>query len=177
MVVDFAIDGTAESCYIRLFTPPIDLPFTLPERYQLALGRGVRLTEGRDAVLFAYGPMMLAQAVEASRSLSEQGVGLSVVNLPWLNRIDRDWLQSTVDGVEAVVTLDDHYVDGGQGDMVLSALASLDAPYPGRARKLGVTDVPRCGTNDEVLAAHGLDARSIADAVLGLVRAPAGTAG
>jgi hypothetical protein len=35
---------------------------------------------------------------------------------------------------------------------------------------LGVTDVPVCGTNDEVLAAHGLDAASIARVVRDLTR-------
>jgi transketolase C-terminal domain/subunit len=44
---------------------------------------------------------------------------------------------------------------------VLAALAA-DAPEAAsRVHKIGVTDVPKSGGNDEVLRAHGLDAESI----------------
>jgi transketolase len=52
-------------------------------------------------------------------------------------------------------------VTGGQGDAVLSALA-VDAPEAAsRVHKIGVTEVPKSGGNDEVLRAHGLDAEGI----------------
>jgi transketolase len=69
----------------------------------------------------------------------------------------------------AVVTLDNHYVTLGQGVMVAAALAR------NRQRadvlSLGLTDVPACGTNAEVLAHHGLDAPSIAKAVRSCIHA------
>ena len=62
-----------------------------------------------------------------------------------------------------VVTLDNHYVTLGQGVMVAAALART------RARtdiiSIGLTDVPACGANAEVLAHHRLDAASLARAV------------
>ena len=60
-----------------------------------------------------------------------------------------------------LVCLDNHYTDGGQGDAVLRAAAAM--PGSRRIIRLGVESVPVCGTNDEVLRAHGLDAASIAD--------------
>ena len=42
------------------------MPFELPADYRLEPGRGVALTEGEDAVLFAYGPVMLSQAFKAA---------------------------------------------------------------------------------------------------------------
>jgi transketolase len=67
--------------------------------------------------------------------------------------------------VKAVITLDNHYVEGGQGQMIGAAIARLGLASPPVVRHLGVTDIPVCGTNDEVLAAHGLDAASITGAV------------
>ncbi len=53
-----------------------------------------------------------------------------------------------------IVVLDNHWIRGGQGDAVRAALP--DAPV----EIIGVDRVPECGTNDEVLRAHGLDAAS-----------------
>jgi len=82
------------------------------------------------------------------------------VNLPWLNRVDVEWLRTLLANVRLVCTLDNHYVAGGQGDRLCSALA--EAGLATRVLKLGVTDVPPCGTNAEVLRACGLDATSLA---------------
>ena len=86
-----------------------------------------------------------------------------MINLPWLNRVDSGWLKDSVQGYPWVFTLDDHYVVGGQGDLLLSRLAELTLNPRPRARKLGVRDIPACGANDEVLRAHRLDAESLAE--------------
>jgi transketolase len=69
-----------------------------------------------------------------------------------------------IDRRKVVVTLDNHYVRGGQGEMIAAAIASL-APDPSPAvTRIGVTSLPECGTNDEVLAHHGLDVAALARA-------------
>jgi transketolase len=85
------------------------------------------------------------------------------VNLPWLNRIDADWLRETVGGARCVVTLDNHYISGGQGERIAAALAGLNLGV--KWIPLGLTALPHCGQNPEVLAAHGLDRASIAESI------------
>ena len=165
MAVDFCVNQNPQSSYLRLTPLPIEIPYQLPEDYRLTLGKGIALTEGDDAVMFGYGPVMLSQAVQASRDLERQGIGLKIVNLPWLNTVDPEWLADIVGSHAWVFTLDDHYVIGGQGDMILIQLAQLDLETPPRARKLGVDRIPECGSNDDVLHAHGLDAGGIAATV------------
>jgi hypothetical protein len=54
--------------------------------------------------------------------------------------------------------------------MLLAELAELDLrPLP-RARRLGVTRIPMCGGNTEVLKAHGLDAEGLAEEIRAAVR-------
>jgi transketolase len=77
--------------------------------------------------------------------------------LPWLNRVDAGWLKQTIDESRTVITLDNHYVHGGQGEMVAAAVAELGLAPPVRVSRIGVTHLPECGTNDEVLAYHRLD--------------------
>jgi transketolase len=162
LAVDYALsDAVRSSVYLRLVSVPWDVPFELPREYRLVEGRGVELIAGRDAVLFAYGPVMLGEAVKAAGMLRERhGFSLGVFNLPWLNRVDLEWLTDVVAGVAAVFTLDNHLIAGGQGDMLLRAIAERSLG-PKIARRLGVEGVPLCGQNHEVLRAHGLDAEGL----------------
>ena len=162
LAVDYCINGTSESCYLRLVSILVQVPYTLPEGYALTEGRGAVLREGADAVVFGYGPIMLAQAMKAAEQLDrDHGVALKVVNLPWLNRVDPDWLRETIGRCGAVFTLDNHYVGGGQGQMLLATLAELDLAQSVSARRFGVTRIPDSGGNVEVLEAHALDGASL----------------
>jgi transketolase len=159
--VEYCLRGTPESCYLRLVSIPCQVPYRLPTDYRLREGRGVALTEGDDAILFAYGPVLLAQACEASALLRKRGIGLTVINLPWLNRVDDSWLRDAVGQCGHLFTLDDHYVAFGQGQMLAARVAALGLSGVG-VRQLGVTGLPVCGQNAEALVAHGLDAASLA---------------
>ncbi|HZO24412.1 MAG TPA: transketolase C-terminal domain-containing protein [Chloroflexota bacterium] len=169
----YALTESGQSVYLRLVSIPCSVPYTLPDDYEFVVGRGVALTEGDDAVLIGYGPVLLPQAFEAARLLRERGIGLKVVNLSWLNRIDSQWLRETVDGYRVLVTLDNHYVWGGQGEWLVCQVARLGLASPPRAVPLGVREIPACGTNDEVLRYHGLDAESLADTIASSLGAPA----
>ena len=164
--LDFCVNTTPSSCYIRLVSIPAEIPYALPADHRLSLGRGVVLREGRDAALIGYGPVLLTQAYRAAELLArEAALEVAVIDLPWLNRVDRDWLADVAGRYPWLFTLDNHYLHGGQGQMILAALAELPGrPLP-RTRRLGVTRIPLCGGNIEVLEAHGLDAAGIAEQV------------
>jgi len=159
--VAYAVHHAAGSCYLRLTSIPVETPFELPANYRLEPGRGTVLRQGRDAVVIGYGPVLLTEAMLAAEQLSStQGREVTIVNLPWLNRVDVEWLRDLLADVRLVCTLDNHYVVGGQGDRVCSALVESGAST--RVLKIGLTDIPPCGTNAEVLRACGLDAASLA---------------
>lgn len=165
--VDMAVEWCASrpdgSVYLRLVSIPCAIDFTLPDNYCLNEGHGVVLQEGTDIVLFAYGPILLPEALAAAKKLEALGVTLKVVNCPWLNRIDGGWLRRTIGTSRLVVTLDNHYRDSGQGAMIAAAIAENGISTS--VLRLGIRGIPECGRNDEVLAAHGLDAVGIAAAI------------
>ena len=114
------------------------------------------LKPGHDVALVGYGPVLLSNAWHAADELAAKASSAAVINLPWLNRIDDDWVSEVLGRFPLVVTLDNHYVTLGQGVMIAAALARNRQRAD--VRSLGLTDVPACGTNAEVLAHHGLDA-------------------
>jgi transketolase len=147
-----------ESAYLRLVSVKWPMPFACPPGHTPRLGQGWTAREGADALIVGYGPWMLANAFHAAEELQTRtGIAARVVALPWLNRIDRAWLRETIGTRRAVVTLDNHYVHGGQGDMVAAAIAELAIDPAVHVTRIGVEELPECGTNDEVLAYHRLD--------------------
>lgn len=154
------------SSYLRLVSIPCAVPYRLPDDYRLTEGRGVTLRDGTDAVFISYGPVMLSEAWRAAEQLeTRHGLRVKLINLPWLNRIDAAWLRDAVQGCRWLFTLDDHYVAGGQGQMIAAAIARLGLMIPPQIHHFGVEEIPHCGQHDEVLRAHGLDAASLAAVV------------
>jgi len=157
LLLDWCINETSGSCYLRLVSLPWEIPFQLPAGYRPKLGQGITLVDGTDAVVIAYGPILLRAAVEVAASLlKEKGVRIKVVNLPWLNRIDSEWLRTTIGNCGRVFCLDNHYLIGGQGEIISHAVAGW-ASGRVRIQHIGISDFPPCGTIQEVLTGVHLD--------------------
>jgi transketolase len=147
----WAVEDAAESVAIRLAIGRSPRRIELSEG-QTAPGCGAVLHEGRDALLFAYGPVMLHEALTAAESLGDR---LQVVNMPWLNRIDARWLAELAEPFGEVFVVEDHSPVGGLGDAIRRV---LDRPLT----VFGVDGWPACGTPPEALRYHGLDGSSLA---------------
>ena len=150
------------STYLRLCALPVELPFSTPAERELREGCGASVRRGGDALLIGYGPVMLTQAYLAAELLAENhGIELEVASLPWLNRVDAAWLREVLADRPWLFTIDDHYLANGQGQLLAATLADLGL-HTVRVHRFGVRGWPACGAPDEVLAHHGLDARSLA---------------
>jgi len=166
MVLEYAVEENPESTYIRLVSIPCEIPYTLPPGYTLKKGEGVVLTEGDDVIIFAYGPVMLPQAYIAAEILkTEHGVNVKVVNMPWLNTINAIWLKEVIGNIKKICTLDNHLISGGQGERIGSAITQLGLNNIS-FKMLGLTEIPACGLNDEILEYYKINAKNIIARVL-----------
>jgi transketolase len=161
----WCVHEASQSCMMRLAISPSPRTIPLPNNYQFSYGRGTVIAEGRDAVLFAYGPVMLNEAMTAAETLQDRNISLKVINMPWLNQIDAGWFEQSIAGCKAVFVLDNHSQYGGLGDRVLNTAQNLDGLRSKRIIKFGLTEYPACGTPPEVLAYHQLDGKSLADKI------------
>ncbi len=167
MLLEWCVQEAEGNCALRLVIGPSPRAITLPGDYRPEPGRGVELSGGREALMLAYGPVMLHEALVAAELLDKRGIGLKVVNLPWLNRVDRDWLAGVLEGIPALYVLEDHHPAGGLGDAILSALVPAGLLDGRRFAKLAVEELPAWGTPPEVLRYHGLDGASLARRIQG----------
>lgn len=170
LAIRWAVEQNPGSTYLRFVNVPLDLPYALADDYALSVGRGATLRRGTDVAIVGYGPVLLTHAMRAADELQAEGVSAAVIDLPWLNRIDDAWVRETLGAFPHVVTLDNHYLEFGQGVMVAAALARTGVTADLTA--LGLAEIPACGSNADVLAYHGLDAPSIARAVRAKARVP-----
>jgi transketolase len=163
LLLDWCLETHDGPSFLRMASLPAEIDWDVPAGWGCEVGKGFEIAPGSDAVLIGSGPILLAQAVKASRALAGKGVGLAVMNLPWLNRIDAGWVASLAKGRKLLVTLDDHYLDGGQGEKVMAALARAGVAI--KTLNLGLSAVPPSGQPAEVLERIGLDAAGIASSV------------
>jgi len=166
----WCVNEATQSCMMRLAISPSPRTISLPDDYQFVLGKGTVVNNGQDAVLFAYGPVMLNEAMVAAETLQGQNFSLKVISFPWLNRIDEDWFKENVADYETIFVLDNHSQFGGLGDQILNIAQKLDGLRAKKYIKLAITEYPACGTPPEVLAYHKLDGKSIAASIMQTVR-------
>lgn len=169
LCVNWAVDDNDDASYIRLVSLPWPVPFTTPADFKMTRGQGYAITEGKDVAIIGYGPVLLTEAYHAAAALADQDISAKVINLPWLNTVDTGWLAGQLEGINALLTLDNHYLIGGQGERVLASMATAGLLDGRKAASMGIDCVPHSGTNDEVLSAHGLDRDSIIEKVRSLI--------
>ncbi len=162
----WCVNEASQSCMMRLAISPSPRTIPLPDDYQFTYGQGTVIIDGRDAVLFAYGPVMLNEALVAAETLQKQNFSLKVINLPWLNRINEEWFKESLADCDTIFVLDNHSQYGGLGDQVLNTAQKIDATRSKRFINFGLTEYPACGTPPEILAYHKLDGKSIAASIL-----------
>jgi transketolase len=157
----WAVEQAEGNVAIRLAIGPSPRSIELP-RVQPSPGRGTVLHEGADALLFAYGPVMLHEALNAAEALDRR---LQVVNMPWLNRVDAQWLSELVEPYGELFVVEDHAPVGALGDALRRELEGRSVTV------FGVEGWPACGTPVEALRFHGLDGASLADRIALALRA------
>ena len=113
----------------------------------------------------------LHEALAAAERLSGEGVEARVIDLYSVKPADAETLRAAAEETGALVTVEDHWAEGGLGDAVLSALAETGALVP--VKKLAVRDLPGSGTPEELLHGAGIDADAIAAAAAALARSGA----
>jgi transketolase len=143
---------------MRLAIGPSPRRIELPEA-AVVPGRGTILREGADALLFAYGPVLLHEALTAAETLAARGRQIQVINMPWLNRVDAVWLGELFDQFDELFVLEDHAPVGALADSLRRELGSHPLTV------FGVEGWPACGTPLEALRFHGLDGASLADRI------------
>jgi transketolase len=132
------------------------------ESFEIGGSKVVRSSDDDQLVIVAAG-ITLHEALEAAGALAGEGIAVRVVDCYSVKPIDAAGLRDAAKAAgNKVLTVEDHWPEGGLGDAVLEVFAEVD-DHP-KVVKLAVRDMPTSGKPAQLLAAAGIDADHIADA-------------
>jgi transketolase len=156
--------------YLRTTRADTEVIYPPNTEFEIGGSRLLRASEHDDVTIAAAG-ITVHEAVEAARRLADDGIRVRVVDVYSLKPIDRAGLVESVTATHGrLVTVEDHWPEGGLGDAVLAALA--DSGLSLHAVRLAVRNLPGSGRPAELLHAAGIDADAIAEAVRSLLNTP-----
>jgi transketolase len=137
---------------------------------EFPIGGSRVLRQGEDLAIVAAG-ITLHESLKAADRLIAEGIDARVIDLYSVKPVDIETLRAAAEATSGrIITVEDHWAEGGIGDAVLEALS--DGELPARVVRLAVRELPGSGKPPELLAAAGIDAEHIADAARKLVGAP-----
>jgi len=159
--------NTKGICFVRVSRPATPIIYNNQDQFSIGQARIVRRSDA-DQVLVVAAGVTLVEAVKAADTLAAKGINIRVMDPFTIKPLDT---KSVVDNAAAcggrVITVEDHYPEGGLGDAVLAAVASSRNII---VRKLAVNAVPRSGPPADLLEMFGISANNIVTAVNDVIK-------
>jgi transketolase len=163
-----AMADTKGIVFLRTLRPNTPVIYDADEEFAIGGSRVVRSSDDDEVTLVGAG-VTLHEALRAAEKLAEEGISARVIDLYSIKPIDTATLTAAAEATGRIVTVEDHFPEGGIGEAVVGALADSDERP--RVVQLAVREMPRSGKADELLSAYGIDAEHIAAAARQLVAA------
>jgi len=141
-------------------------PIITTDKTPFEIGKAYVHAEGRDVTIIATG-VMTYHALMAAEKLFKEGVDAEVVHVPTIKPLDSVTILRSVEKTKAVITVEEHQINGGLG----SAIAELLGEYmPTPMKRLGIKDMfGQSGTPDELFEHYGITAKHITFATMELM--------
>jgi transketolase len=142
--------------YLRFGRPAV-ANFTNPSQ-KFEIGKAVTLNEGTDVTIFATGHLVW-EAIQAGEQLEQEGISAEIINIHTIKPIDKKAILESAKKTKAIVTAEEHMLNGGMGDSIAQILAR---ELPTAMEMIGVDDTfGESGTPAQLLEKYGLNAKNI----------------
>ncbi len=144
--------------YIRFGRAAV--PVIHDETFKFQMGKGEVLKDGTDVAIIANG-LMVAEALEAGKTLKELGISARIINMATIKPLDEELVLRAAADCGRIITCEEHSIIGGLGEAVCSLLSEK---YPTPVRRIGVNDeFGHSGPAGALLKQFGLSAEHIVE--------------
>jgi transketolase len=151
-------------CFLRTSRPKTPVIYKNEEAFPIGGAKVVRQGPGDKVTIVAAG-VTLFEALKAADALKNEGVGVTVIDAYSVKPLGKDVIRGAAEKTnKLVLTVEDHYLEGGLGDAVAGELSKDGI----KVHKLAVSELPHSGKPEELLAKYGIDAAAIVKTVKGL---------
>lgn len=128
------------------------------EDYKFEIGKGVQICDGEDITIVATG-LCVEMAINASKLLKAEGISARVINIHTIAPLDNDIIAKASKETGAIVTVEEHYIQGGLGSAVCEAVCKTN-PCP--VSIIGTDRFGQSGKPQELFVEYGLTPENIA---------------
>ena len=112
------------------------VPVIYDENTEFVIGKANRLREGKDVAIIANGDTVRL-AIQAAEELEAQGITARVLDMHTIKPLDVEAVQSCIDEIGKIVTVEDHNILNGLGSAVCEVAAEAGK---GRVKRIGIQD-------------------------------------
>jgi transketolase len=142
--------------YIR--TTRMGTPFIYDQKEKFPIGGSKVLKKSQqDAATVIGAGITVHEALKAYEILKKDGISIRVIDLYSVKPVDAATLESAAVETGRLVTVEDHYAEGGIADAVREALTTTGVPL----YALAVRKKPKSGKPDELLSFEEIDHTAI----------------
>ncbi|MFI0419233.1 transketolase [Spongiactinospora sp. 9N601] len=146
--------------YLRTTRGATPVIYDADEHFPIGRCRVLRTSPDDLATIVAAG-VTVHEALAAADELAQEGIRVGVIDLYSVKPLDIEALRAAATTTGNLITVEDHWPEGGLGEAVLSAVADLGP----RVIKLAVRQMPGSATPREQLRDAGIDRDAIRDTV------------
>ena len=151
-------------CFLRTSRPKTPVIYGNDEQFPIGGAKVLRQGSGDKLTVVAAG-ITLFEALKAADTLKAEGIGITVIDAYSVKPLAKDVIKGAAQKTHNVVlTVEDHYPEGGLGDAVAGELSADGI----KVHKLAVFELPRSGKPEELVAKYGIDANAIVQKVKSL---------
>ncbi len=148
--------------YIRFTRDNTPVMTTVETPFEFGKAQTFWISENPQAAIFATG-YMVYHALVAAKELEDEGINVLVTNFHSIKPIDEEAIINIAKETRAVVSVEDHQVDGGFGSAIAEVLAKN---HPTPQEFIGLQNIfGESGTISELLTKYGMDKNAIKEAV------------
>jgi transketolase len=149
-------------CFLRTSRPKTPVIYGNDEKFPIG---GAKVLREGDRVTIVSAGVTLFEALKAADSLKAEGINVTVIDAYSIKPLGKDVILAAAKKTgNTVITVEDHYAEGGLGDAVAGELSVEGV----KVHKLAVVGIPRSGKAEELLAHFGIDAAAIVKKVKSL---------
>lgn len=149
--------------YMRSTREKTPILYKADEKFEIGGSKVLKKSGSDKATLIAAG-ITLHESMKAYEELKAAGINVRVIDLYSVKPIDKNTLKQAAKETGLLITVEDHFPEGGIGDAVLDVFTDESEALP-RVVKLAVREMPGSATPEELLDSAGINAKHIVEAV------------
>jgi len=131
------------------------------------LGKSIRMRDGKDGMFVTTG-VMAQLALETAEVLHTRGLDIGVFHVHTIKPFDTEGVINAIENVGAVVTVEEHIVNGGLGSTLLEVCSEHRPDLLQKISRVGIPDkfATEYGSQSSLLKYWGITSDTLVDVML-----------